>query len=437
MRSTVISVQNVSKRFLIGSKSGRRRRYAEIRDAANLRLAIRHGLISIVDKVTRTVGRDQSAQAKDIAEFWALRNINFEVERGEIVGIIGRNGAGKSTILKILSRITEPSSGRVVLRGRIASLLEVGTGFHPELTGRENIFLNGAILGMSRAEIRKKFAEIVEFAQIGRFIDTPVKHFSSGMYVRLAFSVAAHLEPEVLVVDEVLAVGDSEFQEKCLGRMKDISRSGRTVLLVSHNMSAIRHLASRCLLMSEGAIVFDGSPTDAIGRYSEALKSRARTEASLGSGEHTAIKSAILVDADGSQLATYTAGEPLRLDVMFWTDGGPAFSIEVVVVGADRQKLALASLQGFHGNALPTKSGIYKVRLEIEPLWLASGEYHLDVATSITSSGWDHYVEDASSFRVLSSNRGKQAWDFKQSYGLGSFALEYLRTPSFVRVDSD
>ncbi len=175
-------------------------------------------------------------------DFWALRDVSFEVKRGEVVGIIGRNGAGKSTLLKILSRITEPTAGRVELDGRVASLLEVGTGFHPELTGRENVFLNGAILGMSRAEIRKKFDEIVAFAEVEKFLDTPVKHYSSGMYVRLAFAVAAHLEPEILIVDEVLAVGDAEFQKKCLGKMGEVAKGGRTVLFVSHNMAAVRTL---------------------------------------------------------------------------------------------------------------------------------------------------------------------------------------------------
>src|SRR5579862_5387275 len=183
--------------------------------------------------------------------FWALKDINLTVEPGDTVGIIGRNGAGKSTLLKILSRITKPTSGRIRLRGRVGSLLEVGTGFHPELTGRENIFLSGAVLGMTRAEIRRKFDEMVAFAEVERFLDTPVKHYSSGMYVRLAFAVAAHLEPEILVVDEVLAVGDAEFQKKCLGKMQDVSKGGRTVLFVSHNMSAIQSLSSTGLLLDQ------------------------------------------------------------------------------------------------------------------------------------------------------------------------------------------
>jgi lipopolysaccharide transport system ATP-binding protein len=200
-------------------------------------------------------------------DFWALKDVSFEINRGEVVGIIGRNGAGKSTLLKILSRITEPTGGRITVEGRIASLLEVGTGFHPELTGRENIFLNGAILGMSRIEIKAKFDEIVAFAEIERFLDTPVKRYSSGMYVRLAFAVAAHLEPEILVIDEVLAVGDVEFQKKCLGKMQDVSVGGRTVLFVSHNMNAVQMLCSKCVFLSGGRLDSFGKTPDMISKY--------------------------------------------------------------------------------------------------------------------------------------------------------------------------
>ncbi len=201
-------------------------------------------------------------------EFWALRGVSFEVKQGEVLGIIGRNGAGKSTLLKLLSRITEPSCGQIRLRGRVASLLEVGTGFHSELTGRENILLNGAILGMTRAEIRRKFDEIVEFSEVEKFLDTPVKHYSSGMYVRLAFAVAAHLEPEILIVDEVLAVGDMAFQKKCLGKMKDVSKSGRTVLFVSHNMAAVMALCTRGIVLRDGRVVCDSNDvSDAISVY--------------------------------------------------------------------------------------------------------------------------------------------------------------------------
>lgn len=198
---------------------------------------------------------------------WALRDINFEVKQGEVLGIIGKNGAGKSTLLKILSRVTSPTVGEIKVKGRIASLLEVGTGFHPELTGKENIFLNGAILGMTKQEIRKKFDEIVDFSGVERYIDTPVKRYSSGMYVRLAFAVAAHLEPEILIVDEVLAVGDAEFQKKCLGKMKDVSGQGRTVLFVSHNMTAVKQLCTSCLFLANGTMIESGSPAKIIDKY--------------------------------------------------------------------------------------------------------------------------------------------------------------------------
>ena len=247
MSENAIVVENLSKRYLIGhrfSPSGRHtstRHFATSSDAGSV--------ISCARRADVVRGR-QVVQGDEVEEFWALKNVSFEVKRGEVLGIIGRNGAGKSTLLKILSHITEPTEGRVLLRGRVASLLEVGTGFHPELTGRENIFLNGAILGMTEREIRKKFDEIVAFAEVEKFLDTPVKHFSSGMYVRLAFAVAAHLEPEILIVDEVLAVGDAEFQKKCLGKMGEVSRQeGRTVLFVSHNLAAIAELTDRALLL--------------------------------------------------------------------------------------------------------------------------------------------------------------------------------------------
>src|ERR1700747_1145027 len=236
MSDVVITAENLSKRYLVGHRSAERERYAALRDvlAREARNFARKGLDFFRGRPI--------VQGDEVEEFWAPRGVSFEVRRGEVLGIIGRNGAGKSTLLKILSRITEPDHGRAVVRGRVASLLEVGAGFHAELTGRENIFLNGAILGMTKEEIRRKFDEIVAFAEVDRFLDTPVKRYSSGMYVRLAFAVAAHLEPEVLIVDEVLAVGDAAFQRKCLGKRQSLSEGGRTVLFVSHNMPAVRSL---------------------------------------------------------------------------------------------------------------------------------------------------------------------------------------------------
>ncbi|NTU76798.1 MAG: ATP-binding cassette domain-containing protein [Alphaproteobacteria bacterium] len=247
---TVIHVENLGKRYRLGEK--KKERYETFRNMllTNARLTLK-----------RLTGNAPPHQVED---FWALRNVTFDVKQGERLGIIGRNGAGKSTLLKVLSRITDPTEGRIALRGRISSLLEVGTGFHPELTGRENIFLNGAVLGMSHAEMRRKFDEIVSFAEVEAFLDTPVKRYSSGMYVRLAFAVAAHLEPEVLIVDEVLAVGDAAFQKKSLSKMEDAGRDGRTVLFVSHNMNAIQQLCTRALWLEKGKIAMDSADTHAV-----------------------------------------------------------------------------------------------------------------------------------------------------------------------------
>jgi len=271
MSNTIITVENLSKRYLVGHQSANREFYTSLRDV------IGREIHNFIRKASDFVRGKQIIQGDEVEEFWALKDVSFEVKQGEVVGIIGRNGAGKSTLLKILSRITEPSSGRVLLRGRVASLLEVGTGFHAELTGRENIFLNGAILGMSQNEIRKKFDEIVAFAEVERFLDTPVKRYSSGMYVRLAFAVAAHLEPEILIIDEVLAVGDVKFQEKCLGKMKDVAVAGRTVLFVSHNMSAVMQLTQRAIVLSGGKVDFIGLPTEAVEKYTQDAKTNTAT----------------------------------------------------------------------------------------------------------------------------------------------------------------
>lgn len=252
MSDWIIKVENLSKRYRLRHQL-ERESYVTLREV----IADRFRGLFRTTKIARPVSED----------FWAVKDLSFEIKRGEVVGIIGRNGAGKSTLLKILSRITAPSEGRVRLRGRVASLLEVGTGFHPELTGRENIFLNGAILGMTKAEIRRKFDEIVAFSEIEKFLDTPVKRYSSGMYVRLAFAVAAHLEPEILVVDEVLAVGDAEFQKKCLGKMHDVATAGRTVLFVSHNIQAVSLLCSRGILLRSGTLAYDGSVEEATAAY--------------------------------------------------------------------------------------------------------------------------------------------------------------------------
>ena len=271
MSDTVISVENLGKRYTLRHK--KTEKYTMLRDvlarqamapfqAIGKKIRGRRGLNG-----AHLNGSDNHSANGSIEKFWAIRDVSFQVKQGEVIGVIGRNGAGKSTMLKVLSRITEPTEGRIRIKGRVASLLEVGTGFHPELTGRENIYLNGAILGMSRAEIKAKFDEIVAFAEVERFLDTPVKRFSSGMYVRLAFAVAAHLEPEILIVDEVLAVGDGEFQKKCLGKMHDVATGGRTILFVSHNMAAIRNLCGRAIVLNNGHLDLVADVNEAIEAY--------------------------------------------------------------------------------------------------------------------------------------------------------------------------
>ena len=254
MSELAIRVENISKRYQIGLA---KERPDTLRDLVTLKAR----------RMRHLFNRDNDERSSSESHIWALKGVSFEVERGQVLGIVGRNGAGKSTLLKILSRVTDPTEGTGEIHGRVGSLLEVGTGFHPELSGRENIYLNGAILGMRREEIERKFDEIVEFSEVGKFIDTPVKRFSSGMYLRLAFAVAAHLEPEILVVDEVLAVGDAEFQRKCLGKMNDVAQEGRTVLFVSHNMSAILRLTQETIVLDQGQIVMRGPTPEAVDYY--------------------------------------------------------------------------------------------------------------------------------------------------------------------------
>lgn len=269
--TTAISVSNLSKRYFL--RHSAERGYSTLRE-------------SMVSGVRRVLQR-QPGKGISEEEFWALRDVSFEIKQGDRVGIVGRNGAGKSTLLKLLSRITEPTSGKIELVGRVVSLLEVGTGFHPELTGRENIFLNGSIMGMARHEIARKFDDIVAFAEVEQFLDTPVKRYSSGMYVRLAFSVAAHLEPEILIVDEVLAVGDAAFQRKCLGKMEDVSlKEGRTILFVSHNMGTIRQLCNSAMMLDRGALVASGQVSDIVSRYLRAVTERSEiSDDDVGDGE--------------------------------------------------------------------------------------------------------------------------------------------------------
>jgi len=311
MSNTVISIENVSKSYQLGVintgtfRGDLQRWWAKLRGLPDPHLKIGQ--------------KDHGNRQGET--LWALKDINFQVQQGEALGIIGRNGAGKSTLLKILSRVTAPTSGEVKVRGRIASLLEVGTGFHPELTGRENIYLNGAILGMKKAEIDRKFDEIVDFSGVEKFIDTPVKRYSSGMYVRLAFAVAAHLEPDILIVDEVLAVGDAEFQKKCLGKMGEVAYEGRTVLFVSHNMAAIESLCQRVLCLNAGEVIADGSADQVISLYlaQDAVESSS-VDLTAHSGRHQNMKPVLMslsfMKDDGSNASTFQIGDQITFQII-------------------------------------------------------------------------------------------------------------------------
>jgi lipopolysaccharide transport system ATP-binding protein len=306
--STVIKVENLSKRYRLGVIN---------RDMLYKDLQSRWAKFRGKEDPNAPIGLKHDKRLEHGDEFWALRNVDLEVKEGEILGIIGRNGAGKSTLLKILSQITAPTEGRIKVKGRIASLLEVGTGFHPELTGRENVFLNGAILGMTRKEVRSKFDEIVAFAEIDEFIDTPVKRYSSGMYVRLAFAVAAHLDPEILIVDEVLAVGDAGFQKKCLGKMKDVSRrQGRTVLFVSHNMASIRQLCSRAVCLDDGQVACDGPSDEIIEEYLSAAQRNRQTLSAVSSPDgNLTVKLAKITNQRGEDTTSFRPGDAMNLEI--------------------------------------------------------------------------------------------------------------------------
>ena len=304
MAKPIIEIEGIGKCYRIGTD---REKYLSLRDELAK---------SAKGFSSRFLARHQKIKKEE--EYWALKDVSFSIQEGEAVGIVGRNGAGKSTLLKILSKITPPTAGKITLRGRMASLLEVGTGFHPELTGRENIYLNGAILGMTRAEIRRKFDEIITFAEVEKFLDTPVKRYSSGMYVRLAFAVAAHLEPEILIVDEVLAVGDAEFQKKCLGRMSEVAKEGRTVLFVSHNMGAITTLCHKAVLLEHGKFSYMGSVNETVGHYiRKAFENSGKITfsppTSTGTEQIVRLIDVKLLNRDGIIADTFTIGEPITI----------------------------------------------------------------------------------------------------------------------------
>ncbi|PZV08246.1 MAG: ABC transporter ATP-binding protein [Leptolyngbya sp.] len=393
MSDSVIQVENLSKKYVLGQQQQGNSRYVALRDV------VADGVRSFSHRLRHPLKPRVKPQQD---EFWALKDVSFEVKQGDVVGIIGRNGAGKSTLLKILSRITEPTTGRVRLRGRVASLLEVGTGFHPELTGRENIFLNGAILGMSRVEITRKFDEIVEFAEVSRFLDTPVKRYSSGMYVRLAFAVAAHLEPEILVVDEVLAVGDAAFQKKCLGKMGDVAQQeGRTVLFVSHNMNSVAQLTKQCVFLRRGSIVNQGASEEIIKEYLLDL-----SDQGIGSDN--------FFEKDINHLDPSKEIEFLRIKV-FNCQSKNELSVDIRYVVRDYVRSVLAArLESFYGTILATirdtdlnpeafqkEPGEYSAKFSLPINLLSPGNYSLTFSMADMMSTRYDFLEKVINFEVV------------------------------------
>jgi lipopolysaccharide transport system ATP-binding protein len=392
MGEVAISVEGLGKQYRLG---GPQQQYSTLRDQIHKWTSIR----SLLRRRTRDESRPP---------FWALRGVSFEVNRCEVLGIIGRNGAGKSTLLKILSQITEPTEGLADIFGRVGSLLEVGTGFHPELTGRENIFLNGAILGMRRGEIARKFDDIVQFSEIAKFIDTPVKYYSSGMYTRLAFAVAAHLEPEILVVDEVLAVGDAEFQKKCLGKMQEVARGGRTVLFVSHNMAAVERLCHRCILLERGAVQFIGEVAKAVEIYLTAAR---RTDGVLNTASRTVRSKAIQVvegqlEQQGKPASCLTSGRGLEVFLVVEVLEPIKYVLELVLRQKDGVPVAFSNSGLVQRLEIAGRMGLYKIRCRLPDILLAQGEYSIDVALGVLNVGHLDYLESAIGFSVDWSSVG-------------------------------
>ena len=371
---------------------------------------------ALVGAVTRPFG-SPGRPAVEQDRFLALSNVTFDVQPGEVVGIIGRNGAGKSTLLKILSRITAPTRGRVEIRGRIASLLEVGTGFHPELTGRENIRLNGAIIGMTGVEIARKFDTIVAFSGVEKFIDTPIKHYSSGMYMRLAFAVAAHLEPEILVVDEVLAVGDAEFQKKSLGKMNEIAGRGRTVLLVSHNLSAVGALCQNAILLDGGRILHQGPAAETIAHYASLFRSDdgTVTEDRPPPGPHIAS-----VTLATSQIAY---GDRLVLTCVLQSPDRRRAAIEIEIHDELGRKLIYSSTAPMHGQEFDLQPGANRISLAIGPLPLARGSYEIHLWLIKPRVEEFHRLSLPVRFDVVQSDPGGVGFDFQQSYDRGCLTV--------------
>jgi ABC-type polysaccharide/polyol phosphate transport system ATPase subunit len=397
----VIKVENLGKSYLIGHEMGNGRRQESFREVVG-----RHALSFARAALDMSRGR-QIIQGNKIEEFWALSDVSFEITRGEVLGIIGRNGAGKSTLLKILSRITEPTRGRATIKGRVASLLEVGTGFHQDLTGRENIYLNGAILGMSRAEIKSKFDEIVDFAEIEKFLDTPVKRYSSGMYVRLAFAVAAHLEPEILIIDEVLAVGDVVFQRKCLGKMKNVAQHGRTVIFVSHNLPAIIGLTSRTVLIEKGRLIADGPSNEVVSRFLQSTQNEIEASGDLSafrrdyrSEGYVNIRT-IKVCGNDPGVARISFRQNVVLDIGLQALRSLEHPILVINVLNEQLEVltSITSIDSDFGVSLDP--GFHTIRCDVGALPLMPGYYRLSVGItqSYGALAWD-VLEPIPGFRI-------------------------------------
>lgn len=406
MSEPVISVEGLGKRYYLSHQ----RRQDTLRDT------LTHGARGLWRRLLNPA--DSGGQQE---EFWALRDLAFAINRGDVVGVIGRNGAGKSTLLKILSRITEPTAGRAVIRGRVASLLEVGTGFHPELSGRENVFLNGAILGMSRAEITRKFDEIVAFAEVERFLDTQVKHYSSGMYVRLAFAVAAHLEPEILIVDEVLAVGDAQFQQKCLGKMNAVARGGRTVILVSHNMAVIQSLCQRVLLLESGRLALSTDPALAVERYL-AHSNQAAYRRSLAEGVRCAIVAGevrVMPEPDGAKVQ-------VRATIQSRVKVRAAF--EVRLFDAQGHIVGFGSFGSFAPDRqLDLAPGELTVTGSFSTAALANGHYSLTLRLTLPFVETLDAPEESLSFDVENPPGPGASHRMQQAWGCGACLIDLQR----------
>jgi lipopolysaccharide transport system ATP-binding protein len=399
MSDVAIRVEKLGKMYRIG---GPQARYKTLRE-------------SIVGAVTAPIRRlrHPRSASRNRETIWALKDVSFEVQRGEVVGIIGRNGAGKTTLLKILSRITEPTEGRAEIHGRVGSLLEVGTGFHPELTGRENIYLNGAILGMGRAEIDRKFDEIVAFAEIKKFLDTPVKHYSSGMYVRLAFAVAAHLEPEILLVDEVLAVGDAAFQKKCLGKMGDVAREGRTVLFVSHNMGAIQRLCGWTVLLGEGKVLEIGNSTQVVRNYLDAnIVVQNQAVLPPEPAKTMRLRQIQVLDASGQPVGQVEQAEPFRVRVIYDINR-PVKAVHVVCFFQTAEGINLFGTgdADCSSERLELRApGQYRGEFEVPAFLLNEGQYSIAVSLGVPGREPFDRHENLVSFKVVDCKSQRRQW---------------------------